>query len=371
MLPVSVIMPVYNGARYLSPAIESLLAQTRQDWELIVVDDGSTDETPEILKRFTDPRIHVIRQPNGGEAVARNTGLDNARGLYIAFLDADDLYLPNALADLAGYLDANPEVGVVFSDGYVVDSDENILMRLTEHRPGIYTGNILAPLILSPGVITVPVCTLTRKATVEAHNIRFDRELVIGPDYDFWIQLAAVSQFGYLDRLTCKYRVHLTNIQRTSGKKRRRDDLVRGRLKVLHSPWFNALDPGIRYAFFYNLLVFLLFGEQERQTEILRSGQFGQMSGPQQASLLRHMATEYLLKGTQLEFARELLKRAVESCPEDNKSRLTLGLMSFSQPMCSATLRAWSALHLAFKRLRSIGRKKSKPMPASLLPTAD
>ena len=93
-------MPVYNGELFIEQALDSLLAQSFQDWELIIVDDGSTDSTPFILNRYAvDPRIRVIRQNNAGEAGARNTGLDNMKGEYMAFLDADDIYLPSALSD--------------------------------------------------------------------------------------------------------------------------------------------------------------------------------------------------------------------------------------------------------------------------------
>ena len=115
---VSVIMPAYNYAQFIGAAIESVLGQSWQDWELIIVDDGSTDATPAVIAGFHDPRIRALRRQNGGEAAARNSGLDLARGEYISFLDADDLYLPNALADRVAFLETHPEYGVVVCDGY-------------------------------------------------------------------------------------------------------------------------------------------------------------------------------------------------------------------------------------------------------------
>ncbi len=94
---VSVMMPAYNAERYIRPAMESLLAQTYSRWELIVVNDGSKDATAAIARSFDDPRIRVIDQPNGGEASARNTALRTMRGEFVAFLDADDAYLPEHL----------------------------------------------------------------------------------------------------------------------------------------------------------------------------------------------------------------------------------------------------------------------------------
>src|SRR5678816_1429776 len=104
MPKVSVITPVYNGQSYIDTAINGLLSQTLQDWELIVVDDGSTDSTPQILEKFTDQRIRIIKQQNGGEARARNVGLHNVTGEYVAFLDADDFYFPTALEELSAFL---------------------------------------------------------------------------------------------------------------------------------------------------------------------------------------------------------------------------------------------------------------------------
>src|SRR5512143_3730544 len=106
---VSVVMPVYNGARYLRQALESALAQTYRPLEIVVVDDGSTDETPAILAEF-GTRIRALRQPNSGSAAARNAALDAARGELIAFLDADDLWLPQKLAVQVEYLREHPDV---------------------------------------------------------------------------------------------------------------------------------------------------------------------------------------------------------------------------------------------------------------------
>ena len=132
----------------------------------------------------------MIRQANQGEATPRNTGLAYATGKYVAFLDADDLYLSNALADMVAYLEAHPEFDVVLCDGYLCDQNQCILSRLSEHRSSICTGDILEPLVLTADVITVPVCTMTRRAAIEQYHVTFDKNLVIGPDWDFWIQLA-------------------------------------------------------------------------------------------------------------------------------------------------------------------------------------
>ncbi len=177
---VSVIIPCYNHGHYLSFAIDSILAQTLGGWEAIIVDDGSFDNTREVMAQFADSRIRYVYQENQGEAAARNRALQAATSTYVAFLDADDLYLPNALEDMSGYLERRTDIGVVFSDGYIGDTNAVPLMSLSECRPGIYEGNILEPLVLSPGVITAPVCTMVRASALSTTGALFDRNLMIG-----------------------------------------------------------------------------------------------------------------------------------------------------------------------------------------------
>ena len=371
MIRVSVIMPVYNGARFIEKAVYSVLAQMFQDWELIIIDDGSTDETPDLLRRFQDPRIITIRQENQGEASARNTGLERAAGEYIGFLDADDLYLPNALANLAGFLDAHPEWDAVFSDGYFCDAQGKKLLKLSDHRPGIFTGNILEPLVLSPSVISGVISTLTRRSKIESIGLRFDPSFVIGPDYDFWIHLSRVAQFGYLDQLTCMYRIHDTNITRTSGIKKRKDNLLRGRLKILNSDWFQQLSLSTRYSFFYDLLVNLLTKDPTNQSAIIHTPPFLDLPGSLRADLFRQIATDHLLKKGDSSFARECLEKARAAWPADRKSLLILKLLRISNPLGVAVLSTWQMLHHLISKLRSVGSRKSKPVPSALAPLTD
>jgi glycosyltransferase involved in cell wall biosynthesis len=123
----------------------------------------------------------VIHQSNAGEAAARNSGLVAATGELIAFLDADDLYLRNALQDMVACLDERPDIGAVYSEGYFCDEQQQILVPLSENRPGIITGNILEQLVLDPAVITATISTMIRREIIEQFQIRFDPAFVIGP----------------------------------------------------------------------------------------------------------------------------------------------------------------------------------------------
>jgi len=124
----SVVLPVYNGGQFLTEAIESVLSQTDADFELVIVDDGSTDESPDIISRYAraDRRIRPIRQSHAGVARAANRAIDEARGAYIARMDADDLARPERIAKQAGYLDEHPEIGLVASRvEYLGDRERN------------------------------------------------------------------------------------------------------------------------------------------------------------------------------------------------------------------------------------------------------
>lgn len=365
---VSVIMPVFNGEKYVADAIRSLLAQTWEAWELIVVDDGSTDATPSILGQFQDLRIRRARQENSGEASARNVGLDLARGQRVAFLDADDLYLPTALEDHSSFLESHPEWDVVFSDGYLCDGSGRVLSRLTEHRPGIYTGDILEPLVLTAGVITVPVCTMVRRQIVVRNGIRFDPSFVIGPDWDFWIRLARVAKFGYLDRVTCMYRIHQTNVTLTSGWERRREDLFRNRMKVLSSDWFEELSLPTRRRFFWGLLNELLTGDVRRQMAILEGAPFRRLPPADQAAAWRHVAVDRLEHEPTADGARACLEAALRIHPASGMTRAVLSALRVGRLPALAALRSWRIVRAGGARLRYLGSRRPKPVPSTLRP---
>ena len=107
----SVVIPVFNRADALRRAIESVRAQTFQDFEIVVVDDGSTDDPKAVIEHFADPRIRFFRQSNGGGGAARNRGIDEAKGLFTAFLDSDDLFLPHHLDSMHALLEGTTQIG--------------------------------------------------------------------------------------------------------------------------------------------------------------------------------------------------------------------------------------------------------------------
>lgn len=123
MKKVSIIIPTYNVEKYIADTVESVLAQTYSNFELLIIDDESPDRSVEICQQFNDPRIKIIHQKNQGLAGARNTGIRNASGDYIAFLDGDDLWEPEKLAKHVAHLEQSPSVGVSFSRSAFIDED--------------------------------------------------------------------------------------------------------------------------------------------------------------------------------------------------------------------------------------------------------
>lgn len=290
-------MPAYNAEKFVGQAIESLRAQTRADWELLVVDDGSTDATGDVARSLGDSRVRVIRQANGGEAAARNTALAHASGTFLAFLDADDLYLPDHLEATVGHLEAHPQLGGVFTDGYYVDDGLRRLVPLSARRRPPRTGRVLEEVVLGSDYFGPPLCVVVRLDAVRRDRLAFDEALLIGTDWDFFRQCAERADFGYVDRVTCLYRLHGANMTTQYGSDRRRLGFARCRMNAIRQPSFDACSLGVRSAVFYDLLVNLLRPEPDRQREVVAWEQFAALPARERARILRLMASKAILHG--------------------------------------------------------------------------
>lgn len=193
MKKVSVIIPVYKAEQYIADTVRSVLNQTYQNFELLIVDDGSPDRSIEICQQFDDPRIKIIRQNNQGVSAARNNGIRQAQGEYIAFLDADDIWLPEKLEKHVNHLESSPQVGVSFSRSAFID---------TQGKPlGIYQIsklreiNGLDLLCRTPiGNGSVPV--IRREVfTVERCYFDEDRQLHPSEDVECWLRIAVQTNW--------------------------------------------------------------------------------------------------------------------------------------------------------------------------------
>ncbi|MDX2257225.1 MAG: glycosyltransferase family 2 protein [Pseudanabaenaceae cyanobacterium bins.39] len=227
MVKVSVIVPVYNVERFIKETITSVLAQTFQDFELIIVDDQSPDRSMEICEQFHDPRIRIIHQKNRGLAGARNTGIRHAQGEYIALLDSDDLWLPTKLEKHIQHLEANPKVGISFSRSAFIDEDSNSLG--TYQMPKLT--DIDAPHLLCRNPIgngSAPV--IRRKALEdikfqdnlygEMEDFYFDDQFRQSEDIECWIRIAIQTNWqieGIPEPLTL-YRVNSGSLSANMNK---------------------------------------------------------------------------------------------------------------------------------------------------------
>jgi glycosyltransferase involved in cell wall biosynthesis len=256
---VSVIMPAYNAGRHLAESVRSVQAQTCAAWELIVVDDGSTDDTREVAQSLAaaDARVRCVRRPNGGQAAARNTGLGEARGRLIAFLDADDLWLPGKLAAQLAVLEEKG-VDLVYTDGHIF-SDEGA--ESAEERFHILPGEargveMFRVLFNSNRIGTLSV--LVKRGALDAVGL-FDEDRAYQncEDYDLWMRLAknGASFYGMGEKLV-RYRRHaaattytassllapmLAVILKHAGDPALDPSLVEGRVRGLYRDLISAL----------------------------------------------------------------------------------------------------------------------------------
>ncbi|HUM70468.1 MAG TPA: glycosyltransferase family A protein [Chloroflexota bacterium] len=334
---VSVIMPAFNAEQYIAEAIESLLRQSYADWELIIVDDGSTDQTAVIISQFTDARIKVIHQPNQGEAAARNTALGVAEGEFLAYLD--DLYLPDHLAITVRFLQSHPEVQGVYTDGFYCDSAGNQIQSLSSRRRGPFQGRIFEEVVRGSDVFGPPLCVVLRREPILQYQLAYDTNIIIGPDWDFFVRYAEVASFGYVDAYTCLYRVHQTNITTQIKSDRRALELAKCRLNAIKLAGFKDCSVEIRAQVFYDLLVHLLRSVPERQEEIIAGSEFADLPPEKQAWVLRMMASKAVLRGEQHHYIQDWFRRSSELDPGDRRSMVVSGLYQISPPLCRRVLR--------------------------------
>lgn len=214
----SVVMPLYNKQTHISEAIKSVLDQTFSDFELIIVNDGSTDDSVKIVEStFDDQRIRLIHKKNGGVSSARNKGIEVARGSYIAFLDADDVWMSNHLSDIVSMIGRKEEIARLYCTGYnFLHSDgtiyginpigDEVLIISPEQffsTGGRYPGNTSYSLVWSSAVC-IPVDIL-----VEVGG--FDTRLKIGEDQDLWRRIAMRFAISFCSRQSALYRLDSEN----------------------------------------------------------------------------------------------------------------------------------------------------------------
>ncbi|MHC5108678.1 MAG: glycosyltransferase family A protein [Planctomycetota bacterium] len=211
---VSVVVPVYNRAALLPRAFRSVLAQTVEDWELIVVDDGSVDDTPEMVRHWDsefEGRLRYVRQYNSGSSAARNQGIELARGRFIAFLDSDDEYYPDKLERQLSLFTRRPELGMVYSDFSAMDESGKMIERAFDNNcsmarmvpavevaPGMYVcrGSLFAVLIRQYFIATI--VGMVRR-DVLGRSLRFAEDQWYAEEWLFYLEVARRCACGFID----------------------------------------------------------------------------------------------------------------------------------------------------------------------------
>jgi glycosyltransferase involved in cell wall biosynthesis len=227
---VSVVIPVYNRESYVGEALASVLAQTFGDFELLVIDDGSTDRTRDVVCSFRDPRIRVLQhEGNRGIARARNTGVDAACGDYLAFLDSDDVALPQRLAAQVDFLDRHPDHAAV---GAWIDwmDDRGRPTGRVKRRPP-HAEDVSALRLFRQGIENT--ASMARTAVLRQH--RHDERFEVSEDFDLWARIAAESRIANLPEVLVLRRAH---VQQTS---KGRDEQTRRYRQLIYARQLDAL----------------------------------------------------------------------------------------------------------------------------------
>lgn len=204
---VSVIIATYNYGRYLGGAIASALGQTFQDLEVIVIDDGSTDNTPQVITPFlAEARLRYVRTENHGQPAAENVGIRLSQGPWIAFLDADDLWLPHKLERQLALTREDPELGVVYSRRLMIDSDGR---PLAAHPRSAFRGYVLKQMFRDNFV-----CFSSSVVNRDVFDLLgpFNEQYRHASDYDMWLRAGLHYRFDYVDEPLVSYRTGHANL---------------------------------------------------------------------------------------------------------------------------------------------------------------
>ena len=270
----SVVIPLYNKEHYIEATIRSVLSQTCQDFEVIVVDDGSKDNSLALARKYESDRVRVIAQENQGVSVARNTGIENARGKFIAFLDADDQWQANYLATIQGLTDQYPESDI-FVTAYTVDMGNGKLHYSTRLEPE--TGCLPSYwLTLAKGYDFVWTSATVIRRSVLIRAGLFKPGEKIGQDLDMWARVARINpRVAYSNKLCVYYNRAAESNARTRVRVAWAGAFIKDLEEELVNPQRTAEEKAsIQHKYDKKMTVFIftaiLAGEKERASKALK-----------------------------------------------------------------------------------------------------
>jgi len=273
---VSIVLPTFNGARYLAQSIQSCIDQTYRNWELIIVDDASTDETPSIILQFVgaDERIQTIRhEENSGTAAALNAGFSLAKGDLLTWTSDDNFYRPNALEEMVNFLQERPEVGLVYSDwtSVTVRGDSCVLKRVVVENPD----TLIHKCCVGPSFMY--------RREVQEKTGEYDVDASTTQDYDFWLRAMMRFQFAALHMDLYCYRYH----QAAGTAKLGRCAAVNAAIRVLRKHLSRGINADEKWRILMHLAKLELVRHEPTQAfkDFLRASLFLHSAAVRKASL--------------------------------------------------------------------------------------
>ena len=241
---ISVVTPAYNASGFIAETIRSVQKQSLTDWEHIVIDDGSTDDTVAVVEQNADKRLRLIRQENAGQSAAQNAGLAVAKGTRIVMLDADDLMLEGAFQRLSDALDACPEAVLAYGKSWLIDLDGNPCgVRQVLASRTVTIG--LEDMLLQNPIVSGGAAMI--RADVMRASGGFDPEIRMAQDWECWCRLATKGPFVAIGgKAVLEYRLHPLSVSRLDAQMPETSDLAIA--KVFENPDVQALVPDERLA---------------------------------------------------------------------------------------------------------------------------
>jgi glycosyltransferase involved in cell wall biosynthesis len=268
----TIILPCYNGARWVSRAIESILDQTYENFELLIIDDGSTDNSKAtIAPHLRDERVRYIYQSNKGFSVAINNGIKASNGSLIGFIGQDDLWMPNKLELQMKYLNKHVDVDLVFSDYYSIDPQGQILREIKASVPTFRTRQEVITRLFLGNFIGFETVLIKRKCFDEVGF--FDERMTAFSDHDMWLRIIGSLNIGYFNQSLVKKREHDLQLSKDGLCIALRDEFLIVQKAIYHYPFLKKVESKKLFLLYYALGIALLQKGhyQEAKKELIKA----------------------------------------------------------------------------------------------------
>lgn len=351
MPKISVLMSVYNRADYVGEAIESVLNQTIDNWELVVINDGSTDNSEEVISRYAS-HLTYCSQSNHGMAGGLNHALRLSNGEYIAFLSSDDKLMPDSLENLSAVLDNSPDISIAHSDGYVCNESGHIFNLFSKYMFIPPVSDLLEQLAID-NVVNIVDSALTRRSSLEKVDGPFDEGMHGFEDWDLCIRLAALNEkFFYIEKPTFIYRIHQgqKSSPKSSISDKRRNSLLRSRLKLINSPSFSNFSLNTRRHVFYVTLIDLSRSDFEQQDMIFKCDAFTSLPSVLQSDLIYQTGVNNILIDQQFNIGKQRIIAASQMEPGNLKYTFARALVGMGGSPFRAIIGSKRTISKAFHR---------------------